>query len=65
MRTLLCSYCRCELAQIQVANGRAVAVCLICEEVGNADEVAAGRPIGPAARIRRRPAKARRSAQKR
>lgn len=64
MRMLLCSYCRCELAQIQVANGRAVAVCPICDEIGNADEVAAGRPIGPAAQIRR-PAKARRPARKR
>jgi hypothetical protein len=65
MRALLCSYCRCELVQVQIANGRAVAVCLICDEIGNADEVAAGRPIGPAAQIRHRSAKARRLARTR
>jgi hypothetical protein len=61
MATPLCSYCRCALERIEVANGGAVVVCLICDEIGNADEVAAGARLRPAAQFKRRPLGTRRS----
>lgn len=65
MATLLCSYCRCALEKVEVANGRAVVVCLICDEVGNADEIAAGGRLGPAAQFKRRPLGVRRTSRSR
>jgi hypothetical protein len=42
MRALVCTSCRCTLESIEVANGRAMVICIACEGVGNADEIALG-----------------------
>ena len=47
MRVLVCTSCRCTLEQIEVANGRAVAICITCESIGNVHEIALGARATP------------------
>ena len=45
---LLCVSCRCEIERIDIAGGRAVAICVSCEAYGDAGELAAGVALNPA-----------------
>jgi hypothetical protein len=44
---LLCVSCRCEIERIDIAGGRAVAICVGCEAYGDAGELAAGVTLNP------------------
>ena len=63
MRALVCVACRCELDRMEVGQGRAIVICLACEAIGHADEIALGaRLIGIGDEAPRRSPDARRRA---
>jgi hypothetical protein len=53
-RVLLCIGCRCELTHLAIGNGGLVVVCIACETIGNAREIAEGQKLRPVAPTPRR-----------
>lgn len=47
-RLFCCRLCRVELAPIALADGRAVLVCVDCDTIGLAHEIAQGAKMGAA-----------------